>query len=77
MRECRELPSHYLLLEVFENNSCETFGESVSQLIDCVDFVQLDISLENLLMKPNCLDCVILASRSKLWRQSLSQHQGF
>ncbi len=72
MGECRELSSHDLLLEIFENNSREIFGEIVSQLFDCVNFAQLDISLENLLMKPNCLDCVILASRSKLWRQSLS-----
>jgi hypothetical protein len=70
-----ELPPHDLLLEIFENNSRETFGENVSQLFDCVDFVQLDISLEYLLTKPNCLDCIILASRSKLWRQSHSQHQ--
>ncbi len=75
MRECRELSSHNLLLEIFENNSRETFGENVSQLFDCVDFVQLNISLENFLAKPNCLDCLILALKSKLWRQSLSQHQ--
>jgi hypothetical protein len=75
MKECRELPSHDLLLEIFENNSRETFGKNVFQLFDCVDFVQLDISLENLLTKPNCLDCAILALRSKLQRQSLSQHQ--
>ncbi len=59
MRECRELPSHDLLLEIFENNSHEIIGEKVSQLFNCVDYVQLDISLENLLTKPNCLDCVI------------------
>ncbi len=75
MREWKELPSHDLLLEIFENNSCETFGENVSQLFNCVNFVQLDISLENLFTKPNCLDCVLLALRSKLWRQSLGQHQ--
>jgi hypothetical protein len=66
IRECRELPSHDLLLEIFENNSCETFGENVFQLFDCANCVQLDISLENLLAKPYCLDCIILALRSKL-----------
>jgi hypothetical protein len=75
MRECRGLPSYDLLSEIFKNNFCETFGENVSQLFDSVDFVQLDISLENLLTKPNRLDLVILASRSKLGRQSISQHQ--
>ncbi len=75
MREFKELPSHDLLLEIFENYSCETFGENVSQLLGCVDFVHLDISLENLFTKPNCLACVILASRSELWRQGLSQHK--
>jgi hypothetical protein len=55
MRERKELPSYDLLLDIFENNSCETFGENASQLFDCVDFVQLDISLENLFMKQvNC-----------------------
>ncbi len=39
-------------MEIFKNNSCETFGENASQLFDCVDFVQLDISLENLFTKP-------------------------
>jgi hypothetical protein len=66
MRECRELPSRDILLEIFENISHETFGENVPQRFNCVDFVQLDISLENLLTKPNCLDCVILALRSNL-----------
>jgi hypothetical protein len=75
MRECKELQSHDLLSEIFENYFYETFGENVSQLLNCVDFVQLDISLENLSTKPNCLDCVILASRSELWRQGLSQHK--
>jgi hypothetical protein len=72
MRECKELPSHDLLSEIFKNYSCETFGENV---FGCVDFVQLDVSLENLFMKPNCLDCIILASRSELWRQGFSQHK--
>jgi hypothetical protein len=31
MRECRELPFLDLLLEIFKNNSSETFGENVSQ----------------------------------------------
>ncbi len=75
MRECRELPSHDLLLEIFKNILYETLGENFSQLFNCVNFVQLDSSLENLLTKLNCLDCIILASRSKLRRQSLSQHQ--
>ena len=61
-----ELPFHYLLLETFINNSCETFGENVSQLFDCVKIVQSDISLENLYTEPNHLDYVIFDLWSKL-----------
>jgi hypothetical protein len=75
IRESKELPSHDLLLDIFEKPFCETFGKNVSQLFNCVNFVQLDISLENLFTKPNYLDCVILASRSELWRQGFGQHK--
>ncbi len=34
-----ELPSHYLLPEIFKNKMCETFCEDVTQLFDSVDLV--------------------------------------
>ena len=34
----RELPSHYLLPEIFKNKTCETFRKDITQLFGCVDF---------------------------------------
>ncbi len=34
-----ELPSHYLLPEMFKNKTCETFCEDVTQMLDSVDLV--------------------------------------
>ena len=34
-----ELPSHYLLPEIFKNETCETFRKDATQLFDSVDLV--------------------------------------
>ena len=51
------------------------FSKDVSQLKVCLDWVDLDLVLNDLLANPNGFDSVVLAARSELRRWSSPKNQ--
>ena len=74
-RTPRHLPTHQLATQVFEGNLGKTLGEQVAELLNRLNFEQLDPTLDTLLPKPDCLGVVVLAARCVFRGQFLSEDQ--
>ena len=74
-RAPRRLPAHQLAAQVFEGNFGKTLGEQVAELLNRLNFEQLDPTLDTLLSKPDCLGVVVLAVRRVSRGQFLSEDQ--
>jgi hypothetical protein len=68
-------PSHHLLSQILKSWSGQPFHKHVTQLLGSLNLEQPNFSLLNLLSKPNCLDCVVPASRCELRRNGFCEDQ--
>ena len=68
-------PSHHLLSQILKSWSGQPFCKHVTQLLDSLNLEQPNSSLLNLLSKPNCLYCVVLATWCELRRNSFGKNQ--